>query len=113
MQFVCLYLTCLYSSQVHQWVPLLGVLRDVDDDGCHAYWNTSCCHLHSAEENISDYRFTAYDAKKVTNNLCLDEEQLLSVLGLSPQESESVLQSHFGSLCFTSWKNLNIYNFNW
>ena len=45
------YLTCVDARQVQQRVLCLGVLGDVDGDGCHAHRNTARGHLHSTEGN--------------------------------------------------------------
>lgn len=76
-QSSCLYLICVHPSQVHQWILFFGVLRDVDDYRCHAYWNTSCGYL-GMEENSLVMATSSTFLRKVINNLCVDEGQLLS-----------------------------------
>lgn len=74
----CPYLICVHPSQVHQWVLVFGVLRDVDDYRCHAYWNTSCCDLRGTEENILVIATSCTCCKNNNHHLCVDVRQPLS-----------------------------------
>lgn len=111
-QFGCTYLVRVHPSQVHQRVLASGVLRDMDDYRCHADWNTSCCYLCSKNTLWLPLHHT-HVGRNGINNPSVDEGQLLSGKSESIWKGVLTLWSLFGSLCFTSWKNLNIYSFNW
>lgn len=74
----CPYLICVHPSQIHQRVLAFGVLRDVDDHRCHAYWNTSCCYLCS-KDTVLLLLHQTHIARKMINNLRVDDGQLLSI----------------------------------